>query len=85
MKFLTIATTLLAASSCSAFAPSVNGVSRTQALNAKTLEGWKIDGTVKPVNNFILIQKTEDEKQTDTGILLSNKVRLFNSYFTVYT
>ena len=65
----------LVITSASAFAPSIEGVSRTQALHAKTLEGWKIDGNVKPVNNFILIKKAKDADKTETGILLSDTVR----------
>ncbi len=75
MNIFGITVSLLIASTCDAFAPSVTGVSRTQALNSETLEGWKIDGTIKPTNNFILIEKAKDAKETDTGILLSEKVR----------
>lgn len=77
MKFLGITLSLLTASSCNAFAPTIIGVSRAQALNAETLEGWKIDGKIKPVNNFILIRKKENAVETDSGILISDKVCYF--------
>eukprot|EP00553_Chaetoceros_curvisetus_P003382 CAMPEP_0204624930 /NCGR_PEP_ID=MMETSP0717-20131115/10689_1 /ASSEMBLY_ACC=CAM_ASM_000666 /TAXON_ID=230516 /ORGANISM="Chaetoceros curvisetus" /LENGTH=218 /DNA_ID=CAMNT_0051640489 /DNA_START=82 /DNA_END=738 /DNA_ORIENTATION=+ len=44
---------------------------RTQPLHAETLEGWKIDGNIKPVNNFILIKKAAVEKETESGIILT--------------
>ena len=74
--FATVAS-FLVVSNCDAFAPSSNGVSRTRALNAETLEGWKIDGKIKPVNNFVLVKKAEDASETDSGILLSNTVRFY--------
>ena len=77
MKLFGIA--LLLASSCDAFAPSANRVSRTLPLHAKTLEGWKIEGMLKPANNFILIRKAEDESETKEGILLAEKVRTYLS------
>lgn len=73
MRFFAITTSLLLACQASAFAPSVRGV-RSTSLNAETLEGWKIKGNIKPVNNFILIKKALDQKETDSGILLSNQV-----------
>jgi len=35
-----------------------------------------VDGTVKPVGNFILVKKAEVESQTDTGILLSESSKV---------
>jgi hypothetical protein len=87
MKLFLFATSLVAVSICEAFSPLYNGVHPTaaatttirrtthQILKAETLEGWKIDGRIIPVNNFILIKKAEDQKQTETGILLSKTVR----------
>jgi hypothetical protein len=67
--------TLLLSSSCHAFAPNNNVASTsTTSLYAKSLEGWKIDGVIKPVNNFILIQKAEEQTKSDSGILFSNSV-----------
>jgi len=88
IALLAASTSTLNCSTCSAFAPSArqqykigtNNVNkrRTAAppLNAKTLEGWKIDGIVKPVNNFILIQKEKEQSQSDGGILLSNSAKI---------
>lgn len=73
MRFFAITASLLLACQAGAFAPSVRGV-RSTSLNAETLEGWKIKGNIKPVNNFILIKKALDQKETDSGILLSNQV-----------
>ncbi len=67
--------TLFMASSCQAFAPSTTAARRTQPLHAETLEGWKIDGMIKPVNNFILIKKAKVEKETQSGIILTKGVR----------
>jgi len=83
MKFLGITLSLLTASSCNAFAPTIIGVSRAQALNAETLEGWKIDGKIKPVNNFILIRKKENAVETDSGILISDKAQIVKTEGTV--
>jgi len=70
MKLLGITVALLAASGSQAFAPSSSKVSRTQ-LNAETLEGWKVNGNIKPVNNFILIKKAEVQKESESGIVFS--------------
>ncbi len=72
-----------------AFAPqnNVNTQRTTQhTLQAETLEGWKIDGIVKPVNNFILIEKEKEQSASEGGILLSNSVSLFiltNFFFII--
>ncbi len=81
---ITVASVLL---SCDAFAPQTQknvvnvNTRRTHALNAETLEGWKINGNVKPVNNFILIEKAKEQSESDGGILLSNSVRFLKTYF----
>lgn len=78
MKTFAIALTSITSaylSTCDAFTPQNNiNTRRTQALHAETLEGWKIDGILKPVNNFILIQKAQEQSESDGGILLSNSV-----------
>lgn len=79
---------LLAASNCSAFAPSsiaatATTTTTTSQLHAKSLEGWKIDGTIKPVNNFILVKKAEELKKTDTGILLTEGSKIVKTEGTV--
>jgi chaperonin GroES len=67
-------------SSCSAFAPQYTQQQRTTstntALQAELLEGWKIDGVIKPVNNFILVQKAKEKSESDGGILLSNSAKI---------
>ena len=73
MKLLGITVSLLAASGGQAFAPSNSKVSRSQ-LNAETLEGWKVNGNIKPVNNFILIKKAEVQKESESGIIFSKSV-----------
>mmetsp|Transcript_13111 Transcript_13111/g.24641 ORF Transcript_13111/g.24641 Transcript_13111/m.24641 type:complete len:249 (-) Transcript_13111:50-796(-) len=90
MKVFGFATSLLALSTCEAFSPFYNGVHpltttrmTNQVLKAETLEGWKIDGKIKPVNNFILIKKAEDQKQTETGILLSKTAKIVKTEGTV--
>lgn len=52
-------------------------------LHAETLEGWKIDGIIKPVNNFILISKAEEQAESDGGILLSNSAKIKKTQGTV--
>lgn len=68
---------------CHAFglAPqSAKITSRTLTLTplhaVKTLEGWKIDGAIKPVNNFILIERAKEEEQSDGGILFSKSAKV---------
>jgi len=72
----------LGAWGCTAFTPSHHqiGGTRTAAppqlvapLHAELLEGWKVDGVVKPLNNFILVKTAESKGKTDTGILISAK------------
>lgn len=75
---------LIGAWSCNAFAPSINQVGdniktrTTQTgplnVNAKLLEGWKVDGVVNPLNNFILVKAIEDADQTESGILVTTKI-----------
>lgn len=74
---ITIAIASSSLSSCHAFAPNRVGISTSTALNAETLEGWKIDGVIKPVNNFILIEKAKEQSESEGGILLSKSVSYF--------
>jgi chaperonin GroES len=79
MKIIGIAlyTLVLGSSSsvCSAFAPSNRATAKTTTtttqLHVKSMEGWKVDGLLKPVNNFILIKKAESESESAGGILIS--------------
>ena len=89
MKPILLALTTIASSFVSndAFTPLVqqnknNVVVRKSRRNtpqtllfAESLEGWKIDGILKPVNNFILVEKAKEQSESDGGILLSNSVR----------
>lgn len=43
---------------------------------ATTLDGRKIKGDVKPLNNFLLVKVAEAEDQTDGGILLTGKAKV---------
>lgn len=70
---------LLGANCCTAFAPSTSHkiaprTTQLEPLNAKLLEGWKVDGVVKPLNNFILVKNAESAEKTETGILISSKI-----------
>ena len=47
---------------------------------AATLEGWLVNGNVKPVNNFVLVQVADIQEKTDSGILLSKTVEFFFSF-----
>ena len=73
LKLASVASSLFV---CDAFSPQNGKTRRTQALNAKTLEGWKIDGIIKPINNFILVEKEKAKSESDGGILLSQSVSL---------
>jgi hypothetical protein len=79
MKVIQLATIFSSSISLTqAFAPNSNNAAtiRTDTtLHAETLEGWKVNGQIKPVNNFILIEKAKEQSESDGGILLSNSVR----------
>jgi len=67
----------LIVSTSNAFTPSNFGYRTPQIkLHAKTLEGWKIQGNIKPTNNFILIKLADVQEVTDTGILLSESAKV---------
>jgi hypothetical protein len=74
MKFFGIAVFSLILEPSTAFAPFMSKPTQISQLKATNVEGWKIDGTIKPTNNFILVKKTVDQKETDSGILLSKTV-----------
>ena len=48
----------------------------TTALQATTLDGRKIKGEVKPLNNFMLLKCADAEDQTEGGILLTGKAKI---------
>lgn len=61
------------------FAPTPRRTTRTiehQHNMAATLEGWLVNGNVKPVNNFVLVQVAEIQEKTDGGILLSKTAKV---------
>ena len=54
----------------------INNNKHSSALRAELLEGWKVDGTVTPVNNFVLVKLADIQEQTDSGILLSKTAKI---------
>jgi len=75
MKFssLTIVSLLGA---CNAFAPSATSFSRGLVQRNVVLEGREITGEVEPCSNFILVKVYESEKETEGGIILSQKAQV---------
>lgn len=69
-----------------AFAPSIttpqSSLSST-SLYASTLEGWKIDGVLKPTNNFILVKTAGIQDKTEGGILLAKGAKIKKTEGTV--
>jgi len=56
----------------------------TQLFAATTLlEGRKIKGDVKPLNNFLLVRKADAQEQTQGGILLTGKAKIVKTEGTV--
>lgn len=53
------------------------------SLFAVTLEGRKIKGEVKPLNNFLLVKKAKAQEQTEGGILLTGKAKIQKTEGTV--
>ena len=53
------------------------------ALFATVLEGRKIKGDLKPLNNFLLVKKAEAVEQTEGGILLTGKAKIVKTEGTV--
>jgi hypothetical protein len=74
MKVLGITLFSLMLGPSTAFAPIMLKPTQISQLKATNVEGWKIDGKIKPTNNFILVKKTLDQKETSSGILLSKTV-----------
>lgn len=78
-KALTFFTSVI---SVGAFSPRSNHafVSRQlTVLHENVLEGRKIQGDVKPINNFILLKVAEAIEKTDGGILLTGKAKVKKS------
>lgn len=50
---------------------------------ASTLDGFKIGGELKPLNNFLLVKVAEAEEETAGGILLTGKAKIVKTEGTV--
>uniref|UniRef100_A0A7S2EXS6 20 kDa chaperonin, chloroplastic n=1 Tax=Trieres chinensis TaxID=1514140 RepID=A0A7S2EXS6_TRICV len=59
--------------------------SSSSSLSANTLEGREIasGGSIKPVNNFVLVELADIQDQTDSGILLSKTAKIVKTEGTV--
>lgn len=53
------------------------------SLFAATLDGWKIGGEIKPVNNFVLVKTAGVAEQTAGGILLAGSAKIKKTEGTV--
>lgn len=78
---LTVSTVaaLLLVSRSQAFAPPYNSKQsfRTSSLSAENLlEGRKIGGEVKPINDFVLVKTLGEQESTDAGILLTGSAKV---------
>lgn len=80
---------MLSMSSASAFVSQSttttgNKQSSPSLLSAtNTLDGRKIEGDIKPLNNFLLLKVAEAQDQTDGGILLTGKAKIQKTEGTV--
>lgn len=63
--------------------PSRTDAASSTGLYASTLEGRKIKGDVKPLNNFLLVKKAQAQEQTEGGILLTGKAKIVKTEGTV--
>ena len=83
MKASTLLLLLLPSATAFAPVPTPHSRSSTTLPAATTLDGRKIKGDVKPLNNFLLVQKVEAQEQTDGGILLTGKAKVVKTEGTV--
>lgn len=71
---------LLTWTSAAAFSPLATncyiGRHPTFVLKADTLEGWKVQGDLRPVNDYILVKVADVQNKTDGGVLLSVKATI---------
>jgi len=68
----------------SAFVVQTNNARTASSLSAtSTLDGRKIEGDIKPLNNFLLLKVAEAQEQTDGGILLTGKAKIQKTEGTV--
>lgn len=84
MKFLVAVLNFMALEAVlgfTSFAPAAFRLS-TQCF-ASTLDGRKIAGDVKPLNNFLLVKVAEAVEKTEGGILLTGKAKIQKTEGTV--
>ena len=58
------------------FAPAAPSARGSTSLFATTLDGRKIAGEIKPLNNFLLVKIAGFKDQTEGGILLTGKSKI---------
>jgi len=83
LLFLTFYQDIISAFSLSSMNRSVNFRIPKSVLNAESIEGWKVQGEIQPINNFILVKVEEIKDQTDGGIILTEKLKVMKTQGTV--
>jgi chaperonin GroES len=84
MKFTTHFAVLVILSEVQSFTPPQPTPRRaTTPLFGSVLEGRKIGGEVKPVNNFVLVKTLGTKAATDDGILLTGSAKVVKTQGTV--
>lgn len=84
MKFTTHFAALVILNEVQSFTPSQSiPWSGTTHLFGSVLEGRKIGGEVKPVNNFVLVKTLGKKAATDDGILLTGSAKVVKTQGTV--
>ena len=53
------------------------------ACHAMKLDGRKVEGELKPLNNFLLVKKAQAQDKTEGGILLTGKAKIQKTEGTV--
>jgi chaperonin GroES len=81
MKFLTAAFSLIAVGAVTGFSisssrPTAFSGRSVSEMGATTLDGRKILGDVKPLNNFVLVRIADAKEKTEGGILLTGKAKI---------
>jgi len=83
----TFTTTLMLLSGAHSFSPSQRPSFRTRSssslLYEHVLEGRKVLGEIKPVNNFILVKTVGFKEATDDGIFLAGSSKVVKTQGTV--
>lgn len=83
MKLLSAIYFCLALGGTKSFAPQRLVTRESTALFSATLDGRKINGEVKPLNNFLLVKISGLKEQTAGGILLTGKAKIKKTEGTV--